>query len=70
MNVYQVLGQSIAESVGSVGTAFRVFASSAPAGQSVQPASGWLDQFSAASLDQRAERLTVDALFRGATVRI
>ena len=31
---------------------------------------GWLEQFSAASLDQRAARRTVDALFRGATVRL
>lgn len=70
MNVYQVLGHSIAESVATVGAAFRGFPSAAGQAPRRSPAAGWLDQFSGASLDQRAERLTVDALFRGATVRI
>ncbi len=71
MNVYQMLGQSIAESAAAVGAAFRAFPSSAEAAlDEAHQAVGWLDQFSAASLDQRAERRTVDALFRGATVRI
>lgn len=71
MNVYQMLGHSIAQSVDSVGTAFRVFAARGSQGTARHPAAaGWLEQFSPASLDQRAQRLTVDALYRGATVRI
>ncbi len=70
MNVYQMLGHSIAESVASVGAAFRGSPTVAVPAPRHSPAAGWLDQFSVASLDQRAERLTVDALFRGATVRL
>lgn len=70
MNIYQVLGTAIAESVGSVGTAFQLFATSEPRQPSARQLAGWVDQFSAASLDQRAARRTVDALYRGATVRL
>lgn len=70
MNVYQMLGHSIAESVASVGAAFRGLPTGAVQAPRHSRAAGWLDQFSGASLDQRAERLTVDALFRGATVRL
>jgi hypothetical protein len=70
VNIYQVLGTAIAESVGSVGTAFQMFNGSAPRQVAGGARSGWLDQFSDASLNQRAARRTVDALYRGATVRL
>lgn len=70
MNIYQVLGQAIAESVGAVGTAFQLFQGAAPRAASSEPLSGWLGQFSEASHDQRAARRTIDALYRGATVRL
>lgn len=70
MNIYRVLGTAIAESVGAVGTAVRHLGDAPPATLSVQPQSGWSDQFSDASLDQCRARRTVDALYRGATVRI
>lgn len=70
MNIIHVLGGAIAESVGSVGTAFQLFSTGASRGATPRQQAGWLEQFSEASLDQRAARRTVNALYRGATVRI
>jgi hypothetical protein len=67
VNVYQVLGGAIADSVKSVGTAFRLFSDSDTAAGQLD---GWLEQFSPSSLDQRRARRTVAALYRGATVRL
>jgi hypothetical protein len=70
VNLYRVLGESIAESVNAVGAAVRSLSlSSGPSGTATS-ADGWADQFSAASLDDRRARRTVEALFRAATVRL
>jgi hypothetical protein len=67
VNIQQMLGQAIAESVSAVGNAFPLF----PATPSAERdgLSDWHAQFSAASHDQRAARRTAQALFRAATVR-
>jgi len=70
VNIYQVLGTAIAESVGSVGTAFQIFGGDTPRPTAGSAPAAWLDQFSEVSLDQRTARRTVDALYRGATVRL
>lgn len=70
MNIYRVLGTAIAESVGAVGTAFRDLTVGASPARAGDAGAGWADQFSDASLDQCRSRRTVDALYRGATVRI
>ncbi len=70
MNIYRVLGSAIAESVGAVGTAVRHLGDTPSAVGHDGVSSGWIDQFSDASLDDRRARRTVDALYRGATVRI
>lgn len=71
MNVYQVLGHAIAESVHSVGTALRGLAATPVTPTSARQGSdNWVDQFSPASLHQRTARRQVDALYRAATVRL
>lgn len=70
VNIYRVLGLSIAESVNAVGAAVRGLGQSTGANEFVVPAEGWTDQFSDASLDDLRARRTVDALYRGATVRL
>lgn len=70
MNIYRVLGLSIAESVNAVGVAVRGLGQSNGAHAIAAPAEGWSDQFSDASLDDRRARRTVDALYRAATVRL
>jgi hypothetical protein len=57
---------AIAEPVQAVGEAFnRLFAAPSGAG-----APAWVEQFSAASHDERDARCRVHALYRGATVRL
>ena len=70
MNIREMLGGAIADSVSSVGTAFELFSTGSRRRSSARQQAGWFEQFSEASLDQRAERRTVNALFRGATVRL
>ena len=70
MNIYRVLGTAIAESVGAVGTAVRQLGDTRSPIASIEQASGWIDQFSDASLDDCRSRRTVDAMYRGAMVRI
>jgi hypothetical protein len=67
VNLYQILGAAIADSMHSAVGALHVFG----AGQTIPDRSrvGWHEQFSAASLDERRARRTADAMFRGATVR-
>jgi hypothetical protein len=67
VNIQQMLGQAIAESVSAVGDAFPLFPATARAER--DGLSDWHAQFSAASNDQRAARRTTQALFRAATVR-
>lgn len=70
MNLYRVLGESIAESVNAVGAAVRDLRQSAATNGSAITTDAWSDQFSAASLNDRRARRTVDALYRAATVRL
>lgn len=70
MNIYRVLGTAIAESVGAVGTAVRQLGDFPSSRITVAPVSDWADQFSDASLDDCRSRRTVDAMYRGAMVRI
>lgn len=70
MTIYQMLGHAIAGSVQSVGSAFRLFPTAADAGAGAARSTDWPGQFSAASLDERRARRTVNALYRGATVRL
>jgi hypothetical protein len=70
MTAYQLLGTAIAESVHAVGTALRTLAADDGADVSARTHNDWSDQFSAASNDQRAARRRVNALYRGATVRL
>lgn len=68
MTVFQMLGHAIADSVQSVGSAFHLFPTGADVGAT--RSIDWSGQFSAASLDERRARRTVNALYRGATVRL
>jgi hypothetical protein len=70
VNLYRVLGASIAESVNAVGTAVRGLGQPTGSNDAGASPSGWADQFSAASLDDHRARRTVDALYRGAMVRL
>lgn len=67
MNIQQMLGSAIAESVDAVGNAFPLFPATPRADR--DGLADWHAQFSAASNDQRAARRTAQALFRAATVR-
>lgn len=67
MNIQQMLGQAIAESVNAVGNAFPLFPATVSAERGAL--ADWHAQFSAASNDQRVARRTAQALFRAATVR-
>ena len=69
MNIQQMLGSAIAESVDVIGSAFHLFATREPRARRPEILASWHDQFSPASLDQRAARRTAQALFRAATVR-
>lgn len=69
MNAYDVLGRAIASTVAAVGSALSGLQASNGQAASADQLGAWLDQFSAASLDQKDARRTVRALFRGATVR-
>lgn len=64
-----MLGSAIAESVDAVGSAFHLLAAREPRAGRPESLADWHDQFSSASLDQRAARRTALALFRAATVR-
>lgn len=70
MNVYDVLGRAIADTVSAVGSAFRGLQVNVGPAASADQLGAWLDQFSASSLDQKDARRTVRALYRGATARI
>lgn len=70
MNIYRVLGSAIAESVDAVGTAVRHLGFSESSAPAVRAVAGWTEQFSDASLDEQRSRRTVDALYRGAMVRL
>lgn len=70
MTVYQMLGHAIAGSVQSVGSAFHLFPIGNSSDVSASQPADWSAQFSPASLDQRRVRRTVNALYRGATVRL
>jgi hypothetical protein len=67
VNLYQILGAAIADSMHSAVGALHVFGADQPV--SHRSRVGWHEQFSAASLDERRARRTADAMFRGPTVR-
>lgn len=70
MDLYRVLGASIAESVNAVGAAFRGLGQFPAPKASARAEEDWAQQFSLASLIDRRGRRTVEALYRASTVRL